>query len=272
MAQENPYNIKPTFPDKYYVYALCKPNGDVFYVGKGKGKRINCHFQEYHLKRSNSAKNQTIRKYGNAIKREILCYFDNESSAYDYEEWLISYYGLESDGGCLRQYAKTRYEYSDKFSKEIASKASAAKTDKETEELVLNCYKLYFTDCENKHFISQEFSINYDTLRSWLNGSKHKILYEKYVKSGLVVKNREYSKEFKLDKRINVSRIREMRDLWLGGKITTGDVAKEFNIDRNSIREMFYGITCKGLFKNYEIPQKYKRRKNKSKWLEDKTC
>ena len=83
MAEVNPYNVKPVFKDKYYVYALCKPNGDVFYIGKGKGKRINHHFQEYHLKRSNSRKNHTIRKYGNSIKREILCYFDSEDKAYE---------------------------------------------------------------------------------------------------------------------------------------------------------------------------------------------
>ena len=39
MAEVNPYNVKPVFKDKYYVYALCKPNGDVFYIGKGMKAR-----------------------------------------------------------------------------------------------------------------------------------------------------------------------------------------------------------------------------------------
>lgn len=272
MAVVNPHNIKPLHQDKYYVYALCKPNGDVFYIGKGKGKRINHHFNDWHLNRSNNKKNQTIRKYGNSIKREILCYFDNEDNAYDHEEWLISIYGLESEGGCLRQYAKTRNQYSDNFAKDVCSLGSRAKTTPEIENLVLRCYKLYYTECENKHYISQSLGINYDTLRAWLNGSKHRVLFNKYLESGLIKKNRDYDVEFKLDKRINVQRIRDLRKLWFIGEVTTSDVAKEFGINRDSIRQMFHGIACYGLFTDYKTPERYMKRKNKSKWLEDKTC
>lgn len=270
MAAPNPDNVKPLFKDKYYVYALCKPNGDVFYIGKGKGKRINHHFNDWHLNKSNSKKNQTIRKYGNSIKREILCYFDSEETAYDYEEWLISFYGLESEGGCLRQYAKTRDQYSEDF-KNVASEQSRKKTTPEVEDLVKKVYELYFTECENKYFISEDTGLSFERVDSWIKGVKHKVLYEKYIKSGLIKKNREVTQEFKLDKRFKVKELRKLREDWFNGESTTA-IAERFGVNRDTIRHLFYGESCYGLFKNYDVPERYLRRKNKSKWLEDKIC
>ena len=269
MAALNPDNVKPLFKDKYYVYALCKPNGDVFYIGKGKGKRINHHFNNWHLSRSNNKKNQTIRKYGNSIKREILCYFDSEDIAYDYEEWLIAHYGIEGEGGCLRQYAKTRTQYSESF-KSVASEKSRIKTTPEVEDLVLTVYRMYFTECENKYFISEKTGLSFNRVDSWIKGVKHKVLYEKYITSGTIIKNREVTQEFKLDKRFTVSDLRKDRDDWLCGK-STQDIANKYKVSRDTIRGLFIGQSCYGLFQDYStLPKNYLNRKNKSKWLEDK--
>lgn len=83
----------------YYVYKLIDPRcGTVFYVGKGKDKRINAHEKEA-LKGKNGAKCDKIRDIinsGNKVKKEIVKRFASENDAYQYEEKLISKIGLNN--------------------------------------------------------------------------------------------------------------------------------------------------------------------------------
>jgi len=81
----------------YYVYKLIDPrNNKTFYVGKGKGNRVNDHEKEA-VKGNRSKKCALIREIineGSAIKKKIIRRFANEDDAYAYEESLISKIGL----------------------------------------------------------------------------------------------------------------------------------------------------------------------------------
>lgn len=86
-------------PMAYYVYELRDPrDGSTFYVGKGKGGRINCHEREARAGRQ-SRKCERIRQIeaaGLSVVKAKVARFDDEQEAYDSEARLIEQYGLAS--------------------------------------------------------------------------------------------------------------------------------------------------------------------------------
>lgn len=86
-------------PKEYYVYQLIDPRSNKpFYIGKGKGQRLDAHEKEA-AKGAVHPKCEVIRDIQSAglvVGKEIVKRFANEDAAYKYEARLIKRIGLEN--------------------------------------------------------------------------------------------------------------------------------------------------------------------------------
>lgn len=87
---------------KYYVYELARPDGSVFYVGKGSGNRI----KDHRLEAKNGHfcyKCNVIRKIwesGSDFSASIVFQTDVEPESFKEEKRLIAYYGRNNLTNC----------------------------------------------------------------------------------------------------------------------------------------------------------------------------
>lgn len=259
--------VKPLV-DKFYVYALFKKNSYLpFYVGKGKGMRINGHFKESALK-VNNRKVQTIKKHKDTIRREILCYFDSEESAYDFEEYLIRYYGVVSEGGCLYNYAKTRHEYSKAFSEEVSAKGYVKRERTYDEATISKVYNLYYDLHKTYLEISKETGVYHNYIGSVVRGEKCKYDYNKFLEARCWTKEQaqlEYSKvKDLLRKRRSTSIIPKedvikMFELVCSNEISLEDAAKQLNTNKDYLHNVFTGKKRANLNLDYTLYKKNRK-------------
>lgn len=85
--------------DFYYVYKLIDPrDGKTFYIGKGKGGRINSHEIEAKkgVKSRKCSRIRDITKARKKVQKEMVACFRNEQDAYDFETQVIADIGLDN--------------------------------------------------------------------------------------------------------------------------------------------------------------------------------
>ena len=137
--------VTPTDMNKFYVYALYDSLGFPFYVGKGKGYRVNNHVKPSLLKEK-SHKNHKIKSLlqnQGYVKRDIISYHDSEQCALETEAYLIGCYGLASEGGNLTNVCKSHWDLPEKT---IAAKKNRSKVDRKlkiSDEELRKAYRDY---------------------------------------------------------------------------------------------------------------------------------
>lgn len=86
---------------RWYVYELIDPRTrEVFYVGKGTGKRVEAHEAEAASKPQVCSKKlnriRGIWRAGQIVERRLNAFFWDEQAAYDHETEVILSHGLET--------------------------------------------------------------------------------------------------------------------------------------------------------------------------------
>ena len=180
--------IKPESMDDYYVYCLRRPCGEPFYIGKGRGYRVNAHFRDCILK-LDDYKSRIIKKHGkDNCFREIIAYFENEDSAFELEEFLIGEIGIVAEGGPLANFRKSTWESA--FYNESGEQVLPQRPTKFSDEDVLDIYKMWYEDCVPNIVIREFFGISKGHLIGLVRGTSRRNLWEQYVGSGKIKDNR----------------------------------------------------------------------------------
>jgi len=89
----------------FYIYAICRSNGEPFYIGKGTAARIASHELEAKDLTNSNCKHQIIRAMksnGYEVKYKLLEFYEDEEDALAEEKRLIKRYGrLDKGTGIL---------------------------------------------------------------------------------------------------------------------------------------------------------------------------
>lgn len=242
---------------KYYVYALFKKNSThPFYVGKGINNRVNQHFMDGEIRREVNRKSRVIRKYKDSIRREILVYFDEESSAFDFEEYLIAHYKLIGEGGCLLNVMKSRSEFPES-SKKVISEKKISRQIVYTEQEVLTFYINYFEKRMHHTDAVRGTSIPKRYATYIYRGERFRGLYEKYIESGVVQNLRlpgdSYIRKSDECQKVSDSVVIELFEKVCSGVITLNEACVGLDISPYRLGKIFSGESRRYLNLDYDL-------------------
>jgi hypothetical protein len=252
MLNNNSIRVYPAegCKDKYYTYVLCKPCGTPFYVGKGKGDRINMHFAEYSLKKP-THKNNTIKKYGNSVIRSILTYHDSEEEAYNMEDWLLKHYGFYGEGGILTNVLKCREDIKNIPSR-IRVHTDKSKSVIHSDKKLIRALYSFYKYKEEPIRISEDLNIDLKILKEILKGVKRKYLYEAFISKHGPQEDRRGTLTFK-GSYYTESQIKAVYEYYFEESLNVHDISIKTGVPKHYLSYIVNGSKHKKLYKKYVL-------------------
>lgn len=235
------YWVTSKHPEKYYVYALFDEFGYPFYIGKGKGSRINNHLKPTELIKDNHKTNKIrklLSKQGH-IRREILTYHDTENCALQMECDLIKAYGISREGGILTNHCKSHWEVPPEVLKTAAEEKKISRSVRVSDCVLVEAHSKWMMGMVTMGDVARDTRLSVGYISAVFSGRKRKDLG--LSNKGTIKRRQLPPRSESAISIVEDDVILHYHKQWLEGYISVAKIAREVNLSESYVASVFRG-------------------------------